>query len=114
MGQESKMLTPAQYVTTPDGWGQAQGVWDRAIIENHLSVQFQNGPAQIRGVNGVELIDVLTVCRDFTRTMNRAKPSRERAMVITKLDEAIHWERDRAEAENTREKAAERAIGRDA
>lgn len=106
------MLTPAQYVTSPNGWAQEAGCWDRATIENYLSIQFQNGPAQTRGVNGVELIDVLTVLRDYTRAMNKAEPSRSRAHVLTKLDEAIHWERTRAEEDNTRETAAKRAARR--
>jgi hypothetical protein len=102
----------ASYVTTPGGWGHEAGCWDRAGIENYFSVQFQNGPAQTRGVNGVELIDVLKVCADFARSLQGAEGSRERACVITKLDEAILWERARAEKDNTREKAAERAASR--
>jgi hypothetical protein len=102
----------AQYVTTPGGWGHEVGCWDRASIEGHLSVQFQNGPTQTRGVNGVELIDVMKVCADYARALQKVEPSRERACVITKLDEAILWERKRAEEDNTRERAAERAARR--
>lgn len=105
-------MLAAQYVTTPGGWGQDHGCWDRAKIENYLDIQFQNGPVQTRGLNGVELIDVLKVCADFARGLQRADSSRDRACVITKLDEAILWERKRAEDENTRERAAERAAGR--
>lgn len=116
MSQESKMLTPATYVTTPDGWGHAQGVWDRASIENYFSVQFQNGPVQTRGVNGVQLGDVLKVCRDQAAALNRrgVAPSRERSMMLQHLDEAMLWEKERAEKENTREKAVDRAAGRGA
>ncbi len=106
------MLTPAEYVTTPGGWGHPHGVWDRASTENHLKVQFQNGPVAIHGVNGVQLVDVLQVCVDQARALQRIDGSRERAMVITKLDEAMLWERKRIEEANTPEKAADRVAGR--
>jgi len=112
MSQESKMLTPAQYVTTPGGAGQPAGVWDRASIEDLLDIRFQNGPQAVHGINGVQVMDVLQVCTDQVRALQRAQPSRERAMVITKLDEALLWERKRAEEDNTPAKAAERAAGR--
>jgi len=107
------MLTDAAYVTTPGGWGQAHGVWDRAEIETYLQVRFQNGPAQTRGINGVQLLDVLQVSADFVRAMQRAEPSRDRAMVITKIDEAMLWERRRIENTNTREDATAKALGGD-
>lgn len=106
------MLTPAQYVTTPGGAGQDAGVWDRASIETYLDIRFQSGPQAVHGVNGVQLIDVLKVCADQARALQRVDSSRERACVITKLDEAILWERKRLEEANTPEKAAERAAGR--
>jgi len=106
------MLTPACYVTNPGGAGQEAGVWDRATIETYLDIRFQNGPAAVHGVNGVELHDVLKVCVDQGRALQKADPSRERAMVITKLDEALLWERKRIEDDNTRTRSAERATGR--
>jgi len=112
MSQESKMLTPAQYVTTPGGWGQEAGVWDRAEIETHLHIEFQNGSVAIHGVNGVALADVLKVIADHSRAMQKAAPSRERACVITKLDEALLWEEKRAREENTKEQAAARSSRR--
>jgi len=105
------MLTPVSYVTTPDGWGQDQGVWERAEFEGGSSIQFQNGPHTTRGVNGVADDDVLKVVVDHQRALQKARPSRARAQVITKLDEARQWDRTRAEQENTREKAVERAEG---
>ena len=107
------MLTPASYVTTPGGYGQEVGVWDRAEIETHLSIQFQNGAVAIHGVNGVQLNDVIQVVIDQARALQRVSASRDRAMVITKLDEALLWERKRAEDHNTPERAAER-VGRSA
>ena len=105
------MLTPAEYVTTPGGWGQEAGVWDRAKIEAFASIQFQNGPVAIHGVNGVTEDDILKAVVDRLRAQQRHAGSRDRAMVITKLDEARHWLRSLAETENTREKAVERAGG---
>lgn len=106
------MLTDAEYVTTPGGWGHPHGVWDRAIIETNLSIQFQNGSVAIHGLNGVQLIDVLKVCADHARALQRVDSSRGRAMVITKLDEAMLWERKRLEEANTPEHAVERAARR--
>jgi hypothetical protein len=108
------MHTPTQYITAPGGVGQETGVWDRAIIEGHLDIRFQNGCIAVHGINGVQLNDVLKVCADQVRALQRADPSRERAMVITKLDEALLWEWQRAEAANTPDKAAARAAGRSA
>ena len=105
------MLTPVSYVTTPDGWGQDHGCWDRAEFEDGSSIQFQNGPHATRGVNGLTDDDVLKVVVDHLRALQKANASRPRAMVITKLDEARQWERTRAEQGNTREKAVERAAG---
>jgi len=112
MSQESKMLTP-MYVTTPGGYGQEHGCWDRAEFEEgKTSIQFQNGPVAVHGANGVTDADVLKVVVDHVRALQKVEGSRERAMVITKLDEALLWERARAEKDNTREKAVERAAGR--
>ena len=104
------MLTPAEYVTAPGGWGHPHGVWDRASIENHLSIQFQNGSVAIHGLNGVQILDVLKVCADQARALQRTDEckGRDMAMVITKLDEAMLWERKRLEEANTPERAVER------
>ena len=108
------MLTPARYITTPGGYGQDQGVWDKAEIENHLTIQFQNGPALVYGVNGVQLIDVLKVCADQARALMSADSSRNRAQVITKLDEAILWEGKRIAEAGSRTKAVDATTRRNA
>jgi hypothetical protein len=92
------MLTPALYVTTPGGPGAAAGVWDRAEIETYLNIQFQNGPVATVGVNGVGLQDVLKVLIDHERRLQSVEPHRSRSLCIQMLEQASHWDRDRAEA----------------
>ena len=103
------MLTDALLTVSPNGGGHANGVWDRAEIESYCYVAFQNGPAPIYGVNGVQILDVLKICVDQARALQTADPSRNRAMVITKLDEALLWERKRLEESSTRDKAVDAA-----
>jgi len=103
------MLTDARYVHSPGGWGQENNVWDVAEIENHLSIQFQSGPAPAYGVNGVQLVDVLKVCADQARALMSVDSSRSRAFVITKLDEAILWEGKRIVEAGSRTKAVDAA-----
>ena len=103
------MLTPAEYVTTPGSHGQDVGVWDTARIETFLRIKFQSGPISAYGVNGVADADVIKLVADHVRAQQRVEPSRSRAMVITKLDEALLWEQRRVEEDNTRAKAVERA-----
>lgn len=61
----------------------------------HININWQDGPAKEFGVNGVQIVDVLKVCRDRLDGLNKDFPCRENAMTLTKLDEAIMWQEKR-------------------
>jgi len=75
-------------ITTPD-WTRCldgsnpKGVWD---------IQFQNGPINENGVNGVTQEALLAVVIDRLRAF-QAGPfaCRENALALTKIEEAQHW-----------------------
>ena len=94
--------------TTPDTHAAANGHWDRVSIVGPelgdqpcdqpgalLDIQFQNGPIQEHGVNGVQLPDVLRICLARYKMLNKSFPCRENALAITKLQEAIMWDEER-------------------
>ena len=56
-----------------------------------IEVDIQDGPIKEAGVNGVQIDNVIEWCRDWIDERNKAFPCRENALVITKLDEALHW-----------------------
>lgn len=106
------MHLQTRYVTEPDSWGQDNGVWNRAEAEDKLLIQFQSGPVATRDVNGVMPYDVLQVVLDQLKAQQRVDglKSRERALVITKIQEAQHWERTHQESLNTPDATVERAM----
>ena len=99
------------FTTTPDTHEASHGRWDKVRVRADykgigspssdeeplpwLLLQFQNGPIEEHGVNGVQLPDVLRVCLARYRMLNEAFPCRENAIVITKLQEAIMWDEER-------------------
>lgn len=105
------MQLQRRYVTAPDSWGQEHGVWNRAECENKLLIEFQGGPVATRGVNGVMPNDVMQIVIDQLRQQQGVSglKSRERSLVITKLEEAQHWERTHQEKRNTPDATIERA-----
>ena len=56
-----------------------------------LQAKIQQGPIKEVGVNGVQVDDVIEWCKDMITKFNSQASCRENAMVITKLDEALHW-----------------------
>ena len=87
--------------TTPDSHAAANGHWDLVRIINRetdlplATIQFQNGPVQEHGVNGVQLPQVLRACLARYKMLNKSFPCRENSLVITKLQEAIMWDEER-------------------
>ena len=63
------------------------------VSQEHNQVTFtiQQGPILDNGVNGCQIDDVVGFARDTINSFNERFPCRENAIVITKLDEAIHW-----------------------
>lgn len=96
------------FSTTPDTHAAANGHWDRVQIDGptsadpgpgpearHLLIQFQNGPVQEHGVNGVQLPDVLRICLARYKMLNETFRCRENSLVITNLQRAIMWDDER-------------------
>lgn len=59
--------------------------------DNAITFKFQNGPIKEFGVNGCQIDDVVKIVNLIIMGLNKNFPCRENALVITKLDEAIHW-----------------------
>lgn len=56
------------------------------------SINFQNGPINENGVNGVTQEALLAICIDRLRAFQSGKfACRENAIALTKLEEAQHW-----------------------
>jgi len=58
---------------------------------NSLSFTIQNGPIKEFGVNGCQVDTVIEAAKLIIEGLNKKFPCRENAIVITKLDEALHW-----------------------
>ena len=57
-----------------------------------INIKWQQGPVKEVGENGVQIVDVLKVCRNRLAGLNADFPCRENAVTLTKLDEAIMWQ----------------------
>ena len=58
---------------------------------NSLSFTLQNGPVKENGVNGCQVNEVIEAAKVIIEGLNKNYPSRENAVAITKLDEALMW-----------------------
>jgi hypothetical protein len=70
--------------------------------KNSLSFTIQNGPIKEAGKNGCQVVDVIAVAKHIVEQLNAKFPSRENAMTITKLDEAIMWQDKRTKDREAR------------
>ncbi len=59
--------------------------------KNSLSFTLQKGPVKERGVNGCQVDTVIETAKLILEGLNKNFPSRENAVAITKLDEALMW-----------------------
>jgi hypothetical protein len=76
------MITTPDWTRAPDGSG-AKGVWD---------INFQNGPINENGVNGVTQEALLAIVADRLRSFQAGQfACRENALALTKIEEAQHW-----------------------
>ena len=57
-----------------------------------VSFQIQSGPISENGRNGCDAIDLIKYTIGLYKSFNKAVPSRENALCITKLEEALHWQ----------------------
>lgn len=58
---------------------------------NSISFTIQNGPVKEASVNGCQVDQIIHVAKLMVEGLNKKVPCRENALVITKLDEAMHW-----------------------
>ena len=63
----------------------------------YSKIRLQRGPRDEVGVNGDQVDEVLTICLERLTDFNRALPTRQTSLAITKLEEALFWLRDRTE-----------------
>lgn len=58
---------------------------------NSISFTVQKGPIKENGVNGCQVDTIIEAAKLIIEGLNRQFPCRENSLVITKLDEALHW-----------------------
>lgn len=58
---------------------------------NTISFRIQNGPIKENGVNGCQVDTIIETAKTIIEGLNKKFPCRENSIVITKLDEALHW-----------------------
>lgn len=58
---------------------------------NAITFKIQNGPIKENGVNGCQVDTLIHAAKKIIEGLNNNFPCRENSIVITKLDEAIHW-----------------------
>lgn len=62
------------------------------VTRPFVHVQFQNGTVRDKGINGVQVEDVVEIARQRLAHLNRAPNAcRENALALTKLEEANMW-----------------------
>lgn len=62
---------------------------------NSLSFTIQNGPIKEVGKNGCQVEDVVAVARHIVAQLHSKVPCYENEMIITHLDQAIQWSKER-------------------
>ena len=62
---------------------------------HYVGFKIQNGPIKEVGKNGCQVEDIIAVAKHIVEQLNAKFPCRENAMMITKLDEAIMWSKQR-------------------
>lgn len=66
------------------------------LMNEYISVKFQEGPIQENGVNGAQIEDVIDMLVDRLQGFQQGGfPCRENALAITKLEEARLWLNER-------------------
>lgn len=76
------MIALPDWTRNPDG-SEAKGIWD---------IQFQNGPIQEAGVNGISNEALLAIVEDRLAGFQSGEYAcRENALALTKIQEAMLW-----------------------
>jgi hypothetical protein len=58
---------------------------------NAITFKIQNGPIKEKGLNGVQVDQLIQTAKIMIEGLNKKFPCRENACAITKLDEALLW-----------------------
>jgi len=58
---------------------------------NKITFKIQMGAIKEVGENGCQVDNLISIARDIVSGLNTRFPCRENALVITKLEEALHW-----------------------
>ena len=101
---ETRYQTEAGSYDAEHGLDDSQAIVDMPTIGDgppgpaFALIQFQNGPIKEHGVNGVQVVDVLEICLHRMQSLNEHFRCRENSLVITKIEEAILWDRERTRA----------------
>lgn len=69
---------------------------------NSLAFTIQNGPIKEVGKNGCQVTDIIAVAKHMIEELNKKHPCRENSMTVTKLDEALMWQKKRTEDRTAR------------
>lgn len=67
------------------------------INGNSVTFRVQDGPLSDVGFNGIQVTDMLEFVKDVYVSMNKDHPCRENSLTITKIEEALHWQKARTE-----------------
>jgi hypothetical protein len=69
---------------------------------NQITFKIQAGPVRENGLNGCQVADMIEVARVIIAELNQRFPCRENALTLTKLDEALMWQRERTRERTVR------------
>jgi len=70
--------------------------------DNCVTFDVQTGPVKEVGVNGCQIDELVRFARKTIASFQERFPCRENALVLTKLDEALHWLDHRTRDRETR------------
>ena len=66
------------------------------VEDNLVAFRIQEGTqSEASKVNGVQAEHILRFVKDLFVSLNKAAPCRQNSLTITKLEEALHWQKDR-------------------
>lgn len=98
------------FSTDLPGNGGAHHQYTVELPAGEFNLQFQDGPIQEVGVNGITNEALLAIVEDRLRCFQSgAYPSRENAIALTHIQDALHWLHHR-----TRERMARGVEGKSA
>lgn len=64
-------------------------------VQSQITLQIQDGPVQVNGINGIQIDVIGEIWLEILRGFNRVFPCRENSLTITKIEEALMWQKQR-------------------